>query len=526
MTVLLGLLLPASAPSAERAQDSRTESGKYRLSVAGRETGVEEYRLEEFEDGKIVLFAKAKFELDLSGARRPYLTDTVLTMDKEYAPVLYAGYRKAGRDEDRVKIEWDKGLAVTPKKQVRTAASHLLDTTVVSHLIPILRAAGPGRKKLKLFNPTALGDFDGSIEDRGEVLLRGKDASVRVREVQVNLGYVTYTAHLNEKKRVVRAWSAVTNSLAELEGFEGLVPEAVEPEGIQEEEVTFLSGGLRLAGTLEKPKGARGCPAVVLLSDTGPHDRQGNLVKGKGGSEEFAWPGADAGLSRAIAQALAGAGVMALRYDDRGCGASEGEFGVARFSDFVADAAAAVAYLRGRDDAGPVGLVGHGEGALAACVLAAKDGAVKAVILLAPPAATLDEIALARAERTLREQGTKDEVAKEMVAQQRKLFDRIRTSTDDYQEIDERRMFVGWMRERFALDPRAALAKVGAPALICLGSRDRESSPAQAETLRRARTGVDLRMFENLDHAFAGPDGRVDGEFLKFLGDRVPQALK
>jgi pimeloyl-ACP methyl ester carboxylesterase len=516
MVVLLGLLV----------QESRTEAGKYRLSVAGRDAGVEEYRLEEFEDGKVVLFAKAKFELDLSGARRPYLTDTVLTMDKSYAPALYAGYRKAGRDEDRVKIEWDKGVATTPKKQVKTSAPYLLDTTVISHLIPILRAAGAGRKKLRLFNPTALADFDGSIEDRGEALLRGKDLARRVREYQLNLGYVAYTAYVDEKKRVVRAWSAVNNSLAELEGFEGLVPEAVEPEGIQEEEVMFPSGALRLAGTLSKPKGAKGAPTVLILSDTGPHDRNGNLAKGKGGSEEFAWPGADAGLQRAVAQALAGAGLRVLRYDDRGCAASEGEFGTARFSDFVADAAAALAWLRGRGDAGPIGLLGHGEGALVACVLSGRDAGIKSLVLLAPPATTLDEIVLARAERTLREQGTKDDVVKEMLAQQRKLFERIRTSTDDYQEIDERRMFVGWMRERFALDPRAALSKLRVPALICVGARDREASPAQAEALRQAQAGAELRSFENLDHAFAGPDGRVDGDFLKFLAERIPQGLK
>src|SRR5436190_14197123 len=240
MVVLVGLLV----------QDSKIESGRYKLTVAGREAGVEEYRLEEFDDGKIVLFAKAKFELDLSGAKRAYLTDTVLTMDKSFAPLLYAGYRKAGRDEDRIKIEWNKGVAVTPKKQIRTSAPHLLDTTAISHLIPILRAAGPGSRKIRLFNPTALTDFDGSIEDRGEVLLRGRDATIRVREFQVNLGYVTYTAHVDEKKRVVRAWSAVNSSLAELEGLEGLVPEAIEPVGIQEEEVTFASGSLRLAGTL------------------------------------------------------------------------------------------------------------------------------------------------------------------------------------------------------------------------------------------------------------------------------------
>lgn len=507
-------------------QEARRETGKYTLSVAGRETGTEEYRLEEFDDGKVVLFAKAKFELDLAGTKRQYLTDTVLTMDRSYAPALYAGFRKAGREQDQVKIEWDKGVATTPKKQIKTSASFLLDTTVISHLIPILRGADPAKKKVRLFNPTALSDFEGSVEDRGEALLRGKESTLKVREYQVNLGYVSYTAHVDEKKRLVRAWSAVNNSLAELEGCEGFVPEGVAPDGIEETDVTFQNGPVRLSGTLTRPRGAKISPAVLLISDTGPRDRQGNLVKGRGGAEEFAWPGADAGLHRSIAQSLSGAGLMVLRYDDRGCGQSEGDFGKARFSDLVADAAAGVAHLRSRPDAGPVGIIGHGEGALAACVLAAKDGAVKAVVLLAPPPAPLDELLLLRAERTLREQGTRDDAMREMLAQQRKLFDAIRSSHEDVMEIDERKTFVGWMRERFVLDPRIALAKVRAPALLCAGGKDRELSPAQIESLRLARTGMEARTFEGLDHAFAGPDGRVDPGFLQFLAERVPPMLR
>ena len=508
------------------AQEGRRESGKYTLSVGGRETGTEEYRLEEFEDGKVVLFAKAKFELDLAGTRRSYLTDTVLTMDKSFAPSLYAGFRKAGREQDQVKIEWEKGVATTPKKQIRTSASFLLDTTVISHLIPILRGVDPAKKKIRLFNPTALADFEGSIEDRGDAVLRGKESTLRVREFQVNLGYISYTAHVDEKKRLIRVWSAVNNSLAELEGTEGFVPEGLAPEGIEEADVTFPSGAIKLAGTLTRPRGARTCPAVVIVSDTGPQDRQGNLVKGRGGAEEFAWSGADVGLHRSLAQALSGAGLMVLRYDDRGCGQSEGDFGKARFSDFVADAAAALAYLRSRADAGPVGIIGHGEGALAACVLAAKDPAVKAVLLLAPPPAPLDDLLLLRAERALREQGTRDDAIREMLAQQRKLFDTIRSSREDVLEIDERPTFVGWMRERFALDPRLALAKVRAPALLCAGTRDRELSAAQVESLRLSRAGMEARTFEGLDHAFAGPDGRVDPGFLRFLADRVPALVR
>ncbi|MBV8879037.1 MAG: hypothetical protein JO332_03630, partial [Planctomycetaceae bacterium] len=179
-----------------------------------------------------------------------------------------------------------------------------------------------------------------------------------------------------------------------------------------------------------------------------------------------------------------------------------------------------------RPDAGPLGLLGHGEGGLAACVLAAKDPGVKSVILLAPPSTTLDEILLLRAERALREQGTRDDALKEMLGQQRKLFESIKASKEDYLEIDERRTFVGWMRERFTLDPRVALAKVSQPALLCVGSKDRELPPAQVESLKLARTGLDARSFEGLDHVFAGPEGRVDPAFLKYLAERVPQTVK
>ena len=82
------------------------------------------------------------------------------------------------------------------------------------------------------------------------------------------------------------------------------------------------------------------------------------------------------------------------------------------------------------------------------------------------------------------------------------------------------------MRERFTLDPREALSKVQSAALICVAGRDREITPAQAESLRQARAGVELRVFDGLDHAFAAPDGRVDAAFLKVLSDRVSAGMK
>jgi len=103
-------------------------------------------------------------------------------------------------------------------------------------------------------------------------------------------------------------------------------------------------------------------------------------------------------------------------------------------------------------------------------------------------------------------------------------------------EIDERKTFIGWMREHFHHDPLAQIAKVKGAVVILQGRMDRQVFPEHAESLARARPGAELRMFDGLDHLFmrsegkvgeyADPDRRVDPGFLKVLADRVAAHLK
>ncbi|MCZ4637974.1 alpha/beta hydrolase, partial [Streptomyces rubrogriseus] len=64
--------------------------------------------------------------------------------------------------------------------------------------------------------------------------------------------------------------------------------------------------GTSLAGTLSLPAGPGPHPAVLLLHGSGPLDREGNT------------PRLPLNLGRPLADALAAAGVAALRYDRRG----------------------------------------------------------------------------------------------------------------------------------------------------------------------------------------------------------------
>lgn len=479
MALLTALLALAAAP-----QDGQ-ERGKFRLTCFGREAGHEEYRLEELEAGPVVLFSKARWTVDVSGEKREFQVDAVLTMERTFAPVRYAGFHKAGKQEDLVKVEWQKGFALPDrKKPVKTAAPFVLDHNAFSQLLPIVRRLD-GRKKVLVFRPGTLSDVEVAVADRGEVLLRGPDSELRVRERVLTLGPLAVTVHTDGKGRILRAWNALQGTLAELEGFEGWAPGPAGAGSAETQAVAFKGGRAPLAGTVTKPKDATGCAAVLLLG-SGPGD-----------------------FLRQVADALAAAGLLVLRVDDR-----DPERG--GLADLVADAEAAVGFLRARGDVASVSIAGHDEGGLVASLVAARDSSIRSVALLAAPGKTLDRVLLEAAERELRAQGTADATIAAMLDKERRTFESIRRSTGDYLEIDERRTFVGRMRDRFRQDPAAALRKVAVPVAIFQGSRDPQ---AHADLLKAAKPEAEVRVLDGLDHHFRGSDGRLSAEFLKALAE-------
>jgi dienelactone hydrolase len=120
------------------------------------------------------------------------------------------------------------------------------------------------------------------------------------------------------------------------------------------EEVTFTNGDIALAGTLTLPPTEGPHPAVILISGSGPQNRD-EEIPGVSGYQPF----------RVIADHLARNGIAVLRYDDRGVGGSTGDYATATSADFATDAEAALSYLLGRDEIDPeqIGLLGHSEGA-------------------------------------------------------------------------------------------------------------------------------------------------------------------
>jgi uncharacterized protein len=135
----------------------------------------------------------------------------------------------------------------------------------------------------------------------------------------------------------------------------------------REDEISFTNPAakLRLSGILTVPAGPGPFPAVVLLSDSGPQDRDA-------GEQEYR-------MFNILGDYLTRRGIAVLRFDDRGAGKSQGVYVTATTQDLVGDAQAALAFLRGRNLINPqeIGFIGHGEGANVALLAAAEAGPAK-----------------------------------------------------------------------------------------------------------------------------------------------------
>jgi len=145
----------------------------------------------------------------------------------------------------------------------------------------------------------------------------------------------------------------------------------IRPFPYDEQEVVVDNAGIKLAGTLTLPRAQGPFPAVILLTGSGPQNRDEMIFNHR--------------PFLVLADHLTRQGFAVLRTDDRGVGESTGDFEPATMRDSTGDALACVKFLKNRPEikCTAIGLLGHSEGGCVATMAAAQSSDVTFVIMMA-----------------------------------------------------------------------------------------------------------------------------------------------
>ena len=328
------------------------------------------------------------------------------------------------------------------------------------------------------------------------------------------------------------------------------------PYPYEAEEVYFPNqeANIELAGTLTMPRGPGPHPAVVLISGSGPQDRDETLMNHR--------------PFLILADYLTRRGIAVLRHDDRGVGASTGDFAAATTRDFASDALAAVRYLNTRDDIDVerIGLLGHSEGGLTAPMAArTAPDSVAFMVLLAAPAVTGEEILYAQDSLiALRGGASQDDIA---LGHRRKvqLFEILKSEPDlqtgaqkldaamrsmeltesEREELEAGRMDVEsliaqqiqilnsvWFRYFLTYDPIPALEAVRVPVLALTGEKDvqvpsdQNVEPMRAALERAPTETFVVRELPDLNHLFQTAETGLPAEYGRIEETFDPAALE
>lgn len=312
----------------------------------------------------------------------------------------------------------------------------------------------------------------------------------------------------------------------------------VKPYPYREEEVAYRNetAGIQLAATLTLPPGKGPFPAVVLITGSGPQDRDESLL----GHKPFL----------VLADHLTRKGIAVLRADDRGIGKSQGDFAKATSADFATDAEAGLAYLKTRTeiDARKLGLIGHSEGGMIAPMVAARNSLVAFIVIMAGTGVSGAELlpaqvaaiaeasgeshekALALGENnrevlTMFKQGASDEALIKKMAQL------MPAASEEQQKAQLKPLQTPWFRFFLAYDPAISLRQVKCPVLAINGEKDMQVLPAQnLPAIRKALTEAGNTHFEveqlaGLNHLFQTAKTGAPAEYGEIEETIAPVAL-
>lgn len=308
------------------------------------------------------------------------------------------------------------------------------------------------------------------------------------------------------------------------------VPEIARPQDpkkpypYDEQEVSYENApaGVKFAGTLTYPRGPGPFPAVLLITGSGPQNRNEEIL----GHRPFL----------VLADFLTRHGLAVLRVDDRGVGGTTiGKVKDPTSEDFAGDVLAGIDFLKTRKEvkASRIGLIGHSEGGMIAPMVAARSSDVAFIVMMAGSGYPGDRILTGQAALIARAMGASPDAVDQNRSLLARLIDVLKSEPDRTTAAEKMRalwaslpedkrkaaggdaamdarilgMNNGWFRFFLTYDPAAVLRKVKCPVLALNGANDLQVPPDNLPAIAAALEAGGNRDYEivklpGLNHLF------------------------
>lgn len=289
-----------------------------------------------------------------------------------------------------------------------------------------------------------------------------------------------------------------------------------------------------LAGTLTTPNGEGPFPTLIMISGSGPQDRDEQIF----GHRPFF----------VYADHLAQHGYAVIRFDDRGIAKSKGNFATATSADFADDVEALLLWAskQAELDSKKLILCGHSEGGLIAPMVAARNQSVAGIVMLAGPGVSGEKIILNQTRKIAATAGATEGVLDMQEQMLTAIFGRLKSDLapdDEFKtELKDslKKEFEGvagleailaavdrsvvqfavpWMKYFISYEPSTSLTKTVCPVFAVVGSNDLQvdpelNQPAIEEALKKAgNKDVTLTVLPKLNHLFQTSETGAPSEY-------------
>lgn len=274
----------------------------------------------------------------------------------------------------------------------------------------------------------------------------------------------------------------------------------------KESDLTLKINSEEIFGTLTTPNLSQKYPVALLISGSGPTDRNGNNVIMKNNSLKM------------LAETLAKNGIASLRFDKRGIAASKASAKSEenlRFENYIDDVKSWVDLLKKDNRFSKIIIIGHSEGSLIGMIASVKADKFISIAGAGDSADKLIKTQIASKSNKQVEDLTFPIIDSLKNGNTVKKVDPIlnslfRASIQPY--------LISW----FKYNPQAEIKKLNIPVLIVQGNNDLQVTVKDAESLAQSNKKAELLIVDKMNHIMKIVDGDVQANMASYSNETLP----